>query len=173
MKRKIVHQSLNMKAAKAYVPYQDLENKAMLVGLLEQPSFFVDHIRRYTNSLTTQIIFGFRTNSIHDPKLKQLFKLFYEFSQILSGESAAVLDLYPVLRYLPDFMLPLRQRAKALRVKEFALFMGHWLKVKKDIKEGKAQVRHLAPFMKLITDFASAMLLHGSCSRPRSRKTLR
>ena len=47
----------------------------MLVGFLDQPSLFVDHIRRYTNSLTTQMVFGFRTTSIDDPKLKQLFHM--------------------------------------------------------------------------------------------------
>jgi cytochrome P450 len=73
MVRKVVHNNLNIKAARTYVPYQDLENKAMLMGLLEKPDLFADHIRRYTNSLTTQMIFGFRTTSINDPKLKQLF----------------------------------------------------------------------------------------------------
>jgi hypothetical protein len=73
MIRKMLHVTLNIKAARTYVPYQDLENKQMLVGLLEEPELFVDHIRRYTNSLTTQMVFGFRTISIHDPKLKALF----------------------------------------------------------------------------------------------------
>lgn len=80
MIRKIVHNNLNIKAARTYVPYQELENKAMLVGFLNSPDLFVDHIRRYTNSLTTQMIFGFRTTSIDDPKLKQL----YSVSRILT-----------------------------------------------------------------------------------------
>ena len=75
MIRKIVHVNLNVKAARTYVPYQELENKAMLVGFLESPDLFIDHIRRYTNSLTTQMIFGFRTTSIDDPKLKQLYSV--------------------------------------------------------------------------------------------------
>ena len=75
MIRKIVHLNLNVKAARTYVPYQELENKAMLVGFLESPDLFIDHIRRYTNSLTTQMIFGFRTTSIDDPKLKQLYSV--------------------------------------------------------------------------------------------------
>lgn len=72
MVRGIVHNTLNIKAARAYVPYQDLENKAMLLGFLEQPSRFFNHIRRYTNSISTQMIFGFRTLDIDDPKLDQL-----------------------------------------------------------------------------------------------------
>ena len=73
MIRKIIHFNLNVKVATSYVPYQDLENKALLVGLLNTPENFVDHIRRFTSSFTTQMIFGFRTTRIDDPKLKQLF----------------------------------------------------------------------------------------------------
>ncbi len=74
-----------MKAARTYVPYQDLENKAMLVGFLDQPSQFFNHIRRYTNSISTQMIFGFRTLDIHDPKLEQLI-------HVCTGLSLTVLD---------------------------------------------------------------------------------
>lgn len=75
MIRKMVHNVLNVKAATSYVPYQDLENKQMMCDILDTPDAFVDHLRRYTNSLTTQMIFGFRTTSIDDPKLKQLFEV--------------------------------------------------------------------------------------------------
>jgi hypothetical protein len=80
---------LNIKAARTYVPYQELENKAMLAGLLESPDLFIDHIRRYTNSLTTQMIFGFRTTSIDDPKLVQLFSV----SVVLPKRSMSVTNL--------------------------------------------------------------------------------
>lgn len=78
MIRKIVHSTLNITAAKSYVPYQDLENKAMLVRLLGQPDKFIDIVRLYANSLTTQMIFGYRTTSTEDPK----FKLFFHVSVI-------------------------------------------------------------------------------------------
>lgn len=73
MVRKFLHQILNINTARTYVPYQDLENKAMLLSVLETPDDFLDHLRRYTASLTTQMTFGFRTTSIHDPRFKQAF----------------------------------------------------------------------------------------------------
>lgn len=45
----------------------------MLQGLLDEPQAFLDHIRRYTFSLSTQIIFGYRSPSVDDPNLQQLF----------------------------------------------------------------------------------------------------
>lgn len=60
-------------AARTYVPYQDLESKAMLLGFLESPSNYIDHLRRFAASLTTQMTFGFRTTSIEDPRFKEAF----------------------------------------------------------------------------------------------------
>ncbi|RYP69934.1 hypothetical protein DL771_005794 [Monosporascus sp. 5C6A] len=131
--------NLNIKAARTYVPYQDLENKAMLVGFLDQPALFIDHIRRYTNSLSTQMMFGFRTTSLDDPKLKQLYHGFEEFGKVLRAETAALVDLFPLLRYLPDFLLPLRRHAKELHKKECDLFVGHYANTKRRLKEGTAK----------------------------------
>ena len=56
--RKMSHNLLNLKAARSYVPYQDLENLQMMNDMLEQPTQFLDNIRRYSNSITTSIVFG-------------------------------------------------------------------------------------------------------------------
>ncbi|RWA13097.1 hypothetical protein EKO27_g2010 [Xylaria grammica] len=72
MSRGIFHRGLNIATSRAYIPYQELESRAMLLGFLGQPSEFFNHIRRYTNSTMTQVIFGFRTVDIHDPNLQQL-----------------------------------------------------------------------------------------------------
>lgn len=73
MIHKTIHNILNIKAAVTYVPYQDLENKVMLQGFLDQPEDFLSHLRRYTFSLSTQIIFGYRSPNMDDPNLQQLF----------------------------------------------------------------------------------------------------
>lgn len=73
MVRKMVHNILNIKAAVTYLPYQDLENKFLLAGLLDSPNDFLSHIRRYTFSLSTQMIFGYRAPDMKDPRLQQLF----------------------------------------------------------------------------------------------------
>jgi len=69
----MIHNILNLKAAVTYAPYQDLENKIMLKGFLEDPTNFHSHLRRYTFSLSTQLIFGHRCPDINDPDLKELF----------------------------------------------------------------------------------------------------
>ena len=73
MLRKLGHRIMKLETVRTYVSYQELESKAMLLGMLEDPSNFIDHLRRYTASLTTQMTFGFRTTSIQDPKFKEAF----------------------------------------------------------------------------------------------------
>lgn len=77
MIRKLAHSILNVTVARSYVSYQDLENKAMLVGFLNDPADFMNHIRRYTTSLTTQLTFGFRTTSTRDPRLLEMFDVWF------------------------------------------------------------------------------------------------
>ncbi|PKS08389.1 hypothetical protein jhhlp_005333 [Lomentospora prolificans] len=132
--RKMIHGLLNVSAAKSYVPYQILENKQMLHEMLVDPDRFLYHIRRYSNALTTTMVFGWRTPTYEDEKMQQLFNGFSEFADINQTGVAAILDSFPFLRMLPDFILRLQKTAKQLHKREKALYLSHWLKVKEDIK---------------------------------------
>ena len=56
--RKLAHGLLNVVVARSYIPYQMLENKQMLHDLLHSPDDFLNHIRRYSNSLTMSMCYG-------------------------------------------------------------------------------------------------------------------
>ncbi|KJX93979.1 hypothetical protein TI39_contig4229g00018 [Zymoseptoria brevis] len=121
--RKMVHHLLNATVAPQYVPYQILENKQMLNDLLDTPNDFLKHIRRYSNALTTSMVFGWRTPTYEDDAVKQLFNGFSEFADINQTGVAALLDAFPLLRKLPETLLPVQKKAKELH------------KAKKEIKE--------------------------------------
>ncbi|KAF9894534.1 hypothetical protein FE257_006419 [Aspergillus nanangensis] len=135
--RKMIHGLLNITASKSYVPYQMLENKQMLYELLTEPDRFLYSIRRYSNALTTTMVFGWRTPTYEDAKMKQLFDGFSEFAEINQTGTAALIDFFPWLRKLPEFMLPTQRKAKELHEREKALYVGHWLRAKRDIHEGQ------------------------------------
>jgi cytochrome P450 len=139
MCRKLVHTLLNVSSAKSYVPYQVLENKQMLYEILHEPSNVLNAVRRYSNSLTTAMTFGWRTHSNDDPKMQQLFSGFDEFAVLNQTGMAALIDFYPFLQKLPDFFVPVRTKAKALHKKEKELYLGHWMKSKNSIKNGTAK----------------------------------
>lgn len=132
----MVHSLLNITTSKEYVPYQMLENKQMLFQLLEQPQDFVKHIRRYSNALTTTMVFGWRTPTYEDENMKQLFDGFSEFAEINQTGAAALVDYYPILRRLPDFLLPAQKKAKMLHQAEKSLYRKHWLNAKDAIDKG-------------------------------------
>ncbi|KIW99740.1 uncharacterized protein Z518_11153 [Rhinocladiella mackenziei CBS 650.93] len=134
--RKMIHGLLNVNTSKSYIPYQMLENKQMLYQLLEQPGDFLKHIRRYSNALTTTMVFGWRTPTYEDANMKQLFDGFSEFAEINQTGTAALIDFYPLLRKMPDFLLPAQKKAKTLHKHEKALYLKHWLNAKADIESG-------------------------------------
>lgn len=137
--RKMMHSLLNINVAKSYVPYQVLENKQMLYEILENPDEFLNHIRRYSNSLTTTMTYGWRTPTHDDPQLVQLFDGFNEFSIINSTATAALVDFFPLLRSLPDFILSTQAKAKQLHREEMKLYLSHWLRAKKSVKDGTSR----------------------------------
>lgn len=138
MIRRTVHNHLNIKAAKSYIPYQDLENRQMLAGFLEKPDRWDAHLRRYSNSLTTQMVFGFRNIDIDDKKMHQLYKGVEDFSETVISPAAQIIDVFPALQHLPDFLLPVKRLAKRLHEKEAKLYVGHWLDIKESVRKGTA-----------------------------------
>lgn len=134
--RKLIHSLLNVTASKTYLTYQVLENKQMLYELITQPADFLFHIRRYSNALTTTMVFGWRTPTYQDDKLMQLFDGFSEFADLNQTGAAALLDAFPLLRSIPEALNPTHRLAKKLHAKEKNLYLSHWLKAKDEIAKG-------------------------------------
>lgn len=59
---------------------------------------------------------------------------------MISHKTAALVDVFPLLRYLPDFMLPLRRHAKELHQRELNLFVGHYRDTRERLRAGTAKV---------------------------------
>ncbi|KAF4953190.1 hypothetical protein FGADI_6165 [Fusarium gaditjirri] len=139
MARKLVHRILGVTAARSYIPYQELESKAMLFDFLKSPDDFVDHMRRYTASLTTQITFGSRTTNIQDEQFKEAFDIFDRSSELIGSRTAALLDLIPALRQIPEYFIPIKKEGRRIHERELSLFRGLFLAAKKGLDDGSAK----------------------------------
>lgn len=117
----------------------------LLDGVLGEPHLFVDHFRRYSHSIMTQLLFAFRTTSMDDTKRDKLYHLVENMSELVGSSAGAVLEIYPLMRSLPDFMSPTKMHVNKLQQKERSLFLGMWLDAKRAVLEGTSQVRHLFP----------------------------
>lgn len=115
----------------------------MMIALLNEPHLVFEHIRRYTNSVTTQFVYGFRTPRIDDPKLLKLYESVEKWSAVTGAGTAALLDVFPILRSLPAAVRPLYSHALSLKKDYFDLALGLWQDAKKGVREGTAKVRFL------------------------------
>lgn len=141
MIRKMGHSTVNIAAPRAYVPYQDLENKHMPLRhprptpTIHRPHppllDFADHANNF---------FEFRTIAIDDPRLKELYAEIDELSRIGDSLAGALLEAFPLLRKLPDLFWPVVREAKQAHVAERDLFVGHWLNVKNAVAMGTSKV---------------------------------
>ncbi|KAH7311321.1 putative cytochrome P450 [Stachybotrys elegans] len=130
MVRRIMHELLNVKAAQAFEPYQILENQQMMYEILTDPDNFVQHVRRYSNSLMTTTTFGYRVPNGQDPHFKELFETLEQFLVLAGTGLAALLDYLPILQWLPTWMLSIKRRAQENHRKEKVLYRYHWDKAK-------------------------------------------
>ncbi|KAJ8126917.1 hypothetical protein O1611_g6721 [Lasiodiplodia mahajangana] len=148
MIRKLGYNILNINTSQSYLPYQDLETKSMLMGFLQSQDKFIEHIRSFTTCLTTQMTYGFRM-TLADTRFKYLFQLLDEFSEMTGSQAATLLDVFPILRSLPDVLLPLRQRGKLYYKKEYKMFLDQYLETKKLIGQSIAQPCFCADLVKI------------------------
>jgi hypothetical protein len=129
------------------MPYQDLESTSMMIAVLDEPDLIFDHIRRYTNSFSTQIVYGFRTPRIDDPRLLKLYKNTEDWSHVTGSGGAALLDAFPVLRGLPEFARPLYQHARGVAESTVSFNSELWFDARKRINEETAKVLISSPSM--------------------------
>ncbi|KAI0116554.1 cytochrome P450 [Nemania sp. FL0031] len=135
--RRLAHVHLSDKVSQIYIPYQDLESKELLVNFLEHPDSFINHLKRYTTAIATQLVFGFRPLPEEDATL-DLFQSFDRFSEVSFSLTATLLDMFPVLRRLPDFLVPAKRRARAFHQIEHRTFLDLYLAMKEKVLQGTA-----------------------------------
>ncbi|KAF1951982.1 cytochrome P450 [Byssothecium circinans] len=134
--RSHMHEHLSITASKSYVPYQDLETRSLLVGLLNTPDHWIDHLRLLNSSTMTQMLFGFRTTDLDDAKMHQLYTGFGEFGELFMTPAAQLLDCFPLLQWLPDALVPIKRKATEHHIKEKELYLRHWMTAKEGVKAG-------------------------------------
>ncbi|KAK4205440.1 putative cytochrome P450 E-class, group I [Triangularia verruculosa] len=119
---------LSEKAAKAYLPIQDLESKQLLLDLLTPPSNPLinphDAIERMTASIIYTLFYSHRVHTASDPILLQAHLVNHEFDQ-LAQVGKYLVDSFPLLNHLPPFLAPWKSEAASHWQKQRALHVGN------------------------------------------------
>ncbi|KAI9567804.1 cytochrome P450 [Boletus coccyginus] len=102
--RRLMQAALGPSSIKRYHSLLELETKPFLRGLLEDPSKFQDHLRRYAGGLTLLVVYGHHVKSTDDGFLglaEECIDLLA--NRIASGGGIWPVDVFPSLRHLPDW----------------------------------------------------------------------
>ncbi|OQU99356.1 hypothetical protein CLAIMM_04995 [Cladophialophora immunda] len=136
--RKLYHARLNVRTTDTYLPYQHFESIQFLHDLLYQPAEFLEHTRRFTASVSTTLIYGWRTPKIHDGWVKSLLEWFDTTSDAINFQ---LVDFYPFLkpwyRIMPHWLSSYKRLLRHIRKLENAIFIPLLEQAKKRIQEGK------------------------------------
>ncbi|KAI0113811.1 cytochrome P450 family protein [Hypoxylon sp. NC0597] len=135
---RINHKILNAKAILAYTPYQLLESRQMLIDILDSAAEHKRHIQRFSNSISCQIVYGFRTTAWSDPNLQSVVSMFAEYCDLAVSISARLMDCYPILRKIPKRLWPVCRQAIDLERRSMAIFLERWLEGKEKVGNGTA-----------------------------------
>ncbi|KFX91307.1 hypothetical protein V490_05975 [Pseudogymnoascus sp. VKM F-3557] len=118
--RKIYHNLLGPKSAVTFRKYQDFESKVFLTTLLDSPSGFLMDVERFAMSVIFSAVYGVRLAELDHPP------------------GSLLLDFFPVLQRLPNFMQPKLKLASGLRTKEIKLHRAFLQTLKKQVSDGCA-----------------------------------
>lgn len=62
-------------------------------------------------------------------------------------QTAAMLDLLPILREIPDIFLPIVKEGKAMHQVELEVFRDLYIEAKQGLRDGTAKVRAVKSFL--------------------------
>lgn len=71
--------------------------------------------------------------------MKQLFNGFEEFGKINQSPEALLLDVFPILRSLPGWIIPAKTKAEKLHQLEKPLYLRHWMNAKHNVENGNTR----------------------------------
>lgn len=106
--RRIVVSLLNSVVNKRYQYVQDIESKQVLRDLLISQDFS-SSFERYSTSLVFTLAYGIRLESITRPEISEMRFVIHCLLEGLKNITMAVVELFPILDYLPGFIAPWKQ----------------------------------------------------------------
>ncbi|KAF8651376.1 hypothetical protein AX16_004823 [Volvariella volvacea WC 439] len=143
-RRKLMHQSFHPAAVSQFHPHVLKATHTMLRNLLTSPQNFMHHVRHLAGETILSITYGIEVLPTDDPFLDNGEKAVHSFS-IAAVPGRFLVDAFPVLKYVPEWMPGAEFKRLAREWRQLALNMLElpWIQVKKNLSEGKV-IRSLA-----------------------------
>ncbi|KZT01777.1 cytochrome P450 [Laetiporus sulphureus 93-53] len=101
--RRILHSSLNPRAAQSFRALQVKETHTLLRGLAASPQDFMYHIRRNAGAVMLKYTYGWTVKSNDDPLLK-ILEDSIELQTVVTKPGRWLVDTFPILRFVPAWL---------------------------------------------------------------------
>ncbi|KAI0114398.1 cytochrome P450 [Nemania sp. FL0031] len=107
-------------------PIDEAESSQLMYELLVEPDRFREHILRYHGALLSAPIFGMRGKDFaHGSLMRRFFDLMGDWSLITTPNFIPPFDIFPFLKFVPDFVTPWRgwkQKVRSVGKIQHALY---------------------------------------------------
>lgn len=132
-----MHSAVSITSINKYQSLMDDEATFTLHALLQSPSSFHDQFLRYAYSVLTSSLLGFSTRSARDRYICDNEDFTAEIMKSFRPDCFPS-NVFPFLRYLPDWLVPSLRTMESLRKQYVAQMWSFRRKVEKSVKDGSA-----------------------------------
>ena len=119
--RKFTHAVAMHSVAATYAPVQEEEALRLVHDLIRSPARYETLMERYAASIIMRINYGITISTDTDPVLKRIVAVNHHLERIASP-GAYLVDTFPILMHLPDWLAPFKREGKRLHAEEYDLF---------------------------------------------------
>ncbi|KAK7728214.1 hypothetical protein SLS57_002687 [Botryosphaeria dothidea] len=150
--RKMWHAVLNVGASRAYLPYQELEAKKLLVDVCEGSGDWRGHIERFSNSVAMTMTNGRRVPESGDPTIREVMDDLYEIS--VCALRWAWLDevAWAWSKWTPAWLVPGRREAKGYTERHERMLWRLWDRTKRVLEGADGAMGVLPSFNQAIQE---------------------
>ncbi|EXJ96299.1 hypothetical protein A1O1_01425 [Capronia coronata CBS 617.96] len=135
--RKLQHHVTQVKAATSYQPLQMKESARLVHDLVLEPKRYKTLFQRYASALILRLTYGTKIETGEEDIVRLVYENQVNFERVATPGRYLV-DLLPILMWLPSPLAPFKREALAHRTREVSLFRGLVESVEKDMASGKA-----------------------------------
>lgn len=135
--RKLQHHVTQVKAATSYQPLQMHESARLVHDLVQEPKRYRTLFQRYASALILRLTYGAKIETGEEDIVRLVYENQLNVERV-SAPGQYLVDLLPILLWLPTWLAPFKQEAAAHRKREVSLFSGLVKDVEREVENGKA-----------------------------------
>lgn len=125
------------KAATSYQPLQLQESARLVRDIILDPKRYQTLFQRYASGLILRLTYDARIETGDEEMVRLVYKNQTNVERV-AAPGQYLVDVLPILMWIPKWLAPFKQEAAAHQKREVALFSGLVDDVRKDIETGKA-----------------------------------